>query len=103
MGRGRGCDIRVEDARISGQHCKIYCLETREAGGRVVLRAYVEDTSSNGTYVNRRVKLSKVRAARDESVRASLVEGREGVCGDGPLVCQMSHPAPFLSSHLLLA
>lgn len=59
MGRGRGCDIRVEDARISGQHCKIYCLETREAGGRVVLRAYVEDSSSNGTYVNRRVKLSK--------------------------------------------
>ena len=60
MGRGRGCDIRVEDARISVQHCTIYCLETREAGGRVVLRAYVEDTSSNGTYVNRRVKLNKV-------------------------------------------
>ena len=59
FGRGHSCDIRLEDARISSQHCRIYCLENREPGGRITFKVYVEDTSSNGTFVNRRVRLAK--------------------------------------------
>ena len=61
IGRGRSCDIRLEDARISATHCRIYCQETPEAGGRLVRRVYVEDMSSNGTFVNGTVKLARVR------------------------------------------
>lgn len=60
VGRGRACDIRLDDARISSQHCRIFCIEGQEAG-RITLKAYIEDTSSNGTYINRSVRLQKVR------------------------------------------
>lgn len=59
LGRGKTCDIRVDDARVSSQHCFILCEEVREAG-RVVLKAFIEDNSSNGTFINGDVKLRKV-------------------------------------------
>lgn len=44
---------------MSSQHCFILCEEVREAG-RVVLKAFIEDNSSNGTFINGDVKLRKV-------------------------------------------
>lgn len=32
LGRARGCDIRLKDRRISSEHCRVFCLESRETG-----------------------------------------------------------------------
>jgi len=57
IGRTRTCDLRLDDARISGIHCRIYCEQTKGPGR---LKPYIEDMSSNGTYINHDVKLCKV-------------------------------------------
>ena len=49
LGRNLDCDIVVNDRRVSGKHCVIYC-EYESIMAR--MRVYVEDTSQNGTYVN---------------------------------------------------
>lgn len=59
LGRGKMCDVRLQDARVSSEHCRIFCEEVREAG-RLTLKAYVEDNSSNGTFINGDVRLRKV-------------------------------------------
>ncbi|KAI9481878.1 ovarian-specific serine/threonine-protein kinase Lok, partial [Coemansia mojavensis] len=54
IGRHRLCDIRIQNPHISNRHCVIYRIEsegsdvdTTTGSGRV----YLEDTSTNGTYV----------------------------------------------------
>ncbi|EWM29175.1 checkpoint kinase [Nannochloropsis gaditana] len=78
LGRGRSCDIRLDDVRISSQHCRVYCLESREPGGRITFKVYVEDMSSNGTFVNRRVRLAKgQRRLLNSGDELCLVKARE--------------------------
>lgn len=54
IGRNEACDVVVRDSRISGFHCRIY----RRSSGYLGRTAYVEDCSSNGTFLNRK-KLPK--------------------------------------------
>ena len=54
VGRNSQCDIVLKDARVSGFHCRLY--RRFDKVGR--FKAYIEDTSSNGTWVNR-VRLPK--------------------------------------------
>ncbi|KAI8326519.1 kinase-like protein, partial [Martensiomyces pterosporus] len=62
IGRHKSCDIRIQNPHISNHHCLIYRVESEPmldeededsnrrmgAGSRV----YLEDTSTNGTFVN---------------------------------------------------
>ncbi|KAJ2378761.1 serine/threonine protein kinase [Coemansia sp. RSA 2607] len=64
IGRHKTCDIRLENKHISNRHCLIYRVESETSfddyydeiglsaayGG--VGKVYLEDTSTNGTYVN---------------------------------------------------
>ena len=47
LGRSSNNDIVVENKRVSSQHCLIYC-DYAEAR----MRIFVQDNSSNGTFVN---------------------------------------------------
>lgn len=47
IGRNNTCDIILNDKRVSGNHCVVYCDYSQSR-----MRVYVEDTSSNGTYIN---------------------------------------------------
>lgn len=47
IGRSHLCDIQVNEKRVSARHCIIYCDYTQAK-----MRVFVEDYSSNGTYVN---------------------------------------------------
>jgi len=77
VGRNSKCDVVVADMRVSGYHCRIY--RRYDAVKRFV--AYVEDTSSNGTFVNR-VKLQKRErrelASGDEVRLVSPTKDKEG-------------------------
>jgi pSer/pThr/pTyr-binding forkhead associated (FHA) protein len=48
MGRVADNDIQVHDPRLSGKHCKIMRKFDKE--GRMIV--VLEDSSSNGTYIN---------------------------------------------------
>ncbi|KAJ2713138.1 serine/threonine protein kinase [Coemansia spiralis] len=58
IGRHKACDIRIQNAHISNRHCLIYRIDDEggdssvgaDEGGHS--RVYLEDTSSNGTFVN---------------------------------------------------
>ncbi|KAH7830954.1 putative protein kinase 1 [Monocercomonoides exilis] len=50
IGRHRRCDIVVDDPRISSKHCKIYLAP----GGIHGETAFLLDTSTNGTYLNKK-------------------------------------------------
>ncbi|KAJ2512166.1 serine/threonine protein kinase [Coemansia sp. RSA 2049] len=62
IGRHKSCDIRVQNPHISNRHCLIYRVEaecasssSNNSSGDCVGRGsgvYLEDTSTNGTYVN---------------------------------------------------
>lgn len=47
IGRSRACDLKISEKRVSSKHCVIYC-DYEHARRRV----FVEDCSSNGTFVN---------------------------------------------------
>jgi hypothetical protein len=47
IGRYNTCDVVLTDKRVSGSHCVVYCDYSQSR-----MRVYVEDTSSNGTYIN---------------------------------------------------
>ena len=50
MGRLADNDISINDKRLSGKHCKIVRRIDEETGEMTV---YIEDTSSNGTFLNK--------------------------------------------------
>ena len=55
LGRSRGCDIPVDNKRVSSKHCLIFCDYTQAR-----MRVYLQDQSVNGTYINDAfTKLSK--------------------------------------------
>lgn len=47
IGRSKGCDVVVLDKRVSSHHCSVYCDYSQ-----ATLRVFVEDNSSNGTFIN---------------------------------------------------
>ncbi|KAI9501901.1 kinase-like domain-containing protein, partial [Coemansia spiralis] len=53
IGRHKSCDIRIQNPHISNRHCLIYRVESEYLGSsQGGSRVYLEDTSTNGTYVN---------------------------------------------------
>jgi len=42
IGRSAGNMVLIDDKRLSGNHCRLLLIDNK---------AYIEDTSSNGTYV----------------------------------------------------
>jgi pSer/pThr/pTyr-binding forkhead associated (FHA) protein len=50
MGRLADNDISINDKRLSGKHCKIVRRIDQETGKMTVC---IEDTSSNGTFLNK--------------------------------------------------
>ncbi|KAJ2785789.1 serine/threonine protein kinase [Coemansia javaensis] len=59
IGRHKSCDIRIQNVHISNRHCLIYRIEDDDgssasaaAGAPGRSRVYLEDTSTNGTFVN---------------------------------------------------
>ncbi|ORX70497.1 Pkinase-domain-containing protein, partial [Linderina pennispora] len=60
IGRHKTCDVRIQNPHISNHHCLIYRVSSSPP------RVYLEDTSTNGTFVNgRRVGKSKPVELRD--------------------------------------
>jgi hypothetical protein len=48
LGRAFDNDIQIKDQRLSGKHCKI--MRKTDKDGKMVV--VIEDSSSNGTYLN---------------------------------------------------
>ncbi|KAJ2093691.1 serine/threonine protein kinase [Coemansia sp. RSA 986] len=81
IGRHKSCDVRIQNPHISNRHCLIYRVEaecpsssnssnsrssSRRDGAANGSRVYLEDTSTNGTYVNgKRVGKSNSVELRD--------------------------------------
>jgi S-DNA-T family DNA segregation ATPase FtsK/SpoIIIE len=57
IGRNAGCDISIDNKRVSGKHCRI-----TEDGGRWLLE---DSGSTNGTYVNGRLEKRKILEESD--------------------------------------
>ena len=53
IGRNRKCDVIINDSRVSGCHCRIYRGWEDRPGLASRLMVYLEDTSSNGTFLNK--------------------------------------------------
>lgn len=47
LGRGKDCDIILENRRVSSAHCLVYCDYSSPR-----MRIFVEDCSANGTFIN---------------------------------------------------
>lgn len=58
IGRNRHADFQVVDGRVSGFHCRLLRNEVEGA-----LLCFLEDTSSNGTYINK-MKMGKQEKRR---------------------------------------
>ncbi|KAJ1817115.1 serine/threonine protein kinase [Coemansia sp. RSA 2675] len=72
IGRHKACDVRINNHHISNRHCLIYRVEDGQSdssGDDGHYRVYLEDTSTNGTYVN------KVRV--DKNTTVELHDGDE--------------------------
>ncbi|KAJ2729104.1 serine/threonine protein kinase [Coemansia sp. D1744] len=55
IGRHKSCDIRIQNLHISNRHCLIYRVESEGSDSEAQTgssKVYLEDTSTNGTYVN---------------------------------------------------
>jgi serine/threonine-protein kinase Chk2 len=51
LGRQKACDVRLTDVRISGKHCRIFKVQSQDK--KLTKESfYIEDLSSNGTFVN---------------------------------------------------
>ena len=59
LGRGERADWKLDEPRVSSRHCRIFCERSENAFGGAELLVFVEDMSSNGTYVNQTVQLRK--------------------------------------------
>ncbi|KAJ2079521.1 serine/threonine protein kinase [Coemansia sp. RSA 988] len=78
IGRHKSCDIRIQNVHISNRHCLIYRVGSETSGSGV----FLEDTSTNGTFVNgRRVKRSTALELQDgdeiQLVRYQAAKGME--------------------------
>ncbi|PIA13414.1 Pkinase-domain-containing protein, partial [Coemansia reversa NRRL 1564] len=78
IGRHKSCDIRIQNVHISNRHCLIYRVGSEASGSRV----FLEDTSTNGTFINgQRVKRSAAVELQDgdeiQLVRYQAAKGME--------------------------
>eukprot|EP00630_Chrysocystis_fragilis_P001432 CAMPEP_0197390254 /NCGR_PEP_ID=MMETSP1165-20131217/2282_1 /TAXON_ID=284809 /ORGANISM="Chrysocystis fragilis, Strain CCMP3189" /LENGTH=391 /DNA_ID=CAMNT_0042915727 /DNA_START=11 /DNA_END=1183 /DNA_ORIENTATION=+ len=110
IGRNHTCDVVVSDNRISGYHCRIYrCVEGTRSILRRAFTVFVEDMSSNGTFVNK-MKLAKhepwVLSNGDE---VALVSPKKDVSGASVFIFvdlsgkRTAQEAASLSSYALKA
>lgn len=53
IGRNHKCDVVIDDSRVSGCHCRIFRSWETRPGLASRLLPYIEDLSSNGTFINR--------------------------------------------------
>lgn len=53
VGRNQKNDVVIDDTRVSGCHCRIYRSWEKRPGLSSRLLAYIEDMSSNGTFLNK--------------------------------------------------
>ncbi|CAM9777421.1 unnamed protein product [Chrysoparadoxa australica] len=51
LGRSAACDIVVGEKRVSSQHCRIFC-QRQNGPFSDSLKVFIEDVSSNGTWIN---------------------------------------------------
>jgi len=58
IGRNQKCDVVIDDSRVSGYHCRIFRAWENRPGLTSQLLPYIEDLSSNGTFVNK-IKLKR--------------------------------------------
>jgi len=58
IGRNQKCDVVIDDSRVSGYHCRIFQVWANRPGLTRQLLPYIEDLSSNGTFVNN-IKLKR--------------------------------------------
>mmetsp|Transcript_7562 Transcript_7562/g.9837 ORF Transcript_7562/g.9837 Transcript_7562/m.9837 type:complete len:704 (-) Transcript_7562:196-2307(-) len=56
LGRGSKNDFISSDKRVSTNHCSIYCMRPNPSGP---LEVFIEDSSSNGTWINGSIRLRK--------------------------------------------
>ncbi|KAJ1459989.1 kinase-like domain-containing protein [Pelagophyceae sp. CCMP2097] len=73
VGRHGKCDIVVDEKRVSGQHCRVYREWEARAGVAKRLVVYVEDTSSNGTFLNQEKLAKRSRRALKQGDELSLL------------------------------
>jgi serine/threonine protein kinase len=60
IGRALQCHIKFDlSPRVSNRHCMIYCKMNRADPTNPYLEAWIEDTSANGTFLNRNQRLQK--------------------------------------------
>ncbi len=61
LGRSLSCEVVINDKRISSQHCRLYCAPSAAVGQQLgtTLNVFIEDMSSNGTWINTYTHLSK--------------------------------------------
>ncbi len=65
LGRSSSCEVLINDKRISSQHCRLYCVPSAAGGQQLgTLDVFVEDMSSNGTWINTYTHLSKRKVGR---------------------------------------
>ncbi|CAM9269823.1 unnamed protein product [Discosporangium mesarthrocarpum] len=57
LGRGKACEVVINDKKVSSNHCRIYCEVPPGPVG--AMEVYIEDTSVNGTWVNQATRLTK--------------------------------------------
>ncbi len=65
LGRSSSCEIVINDKRISSQHCRLYYVPSVAGGQQLgTFDVFVEDISSNGTWINTYTHLSKRKVGR---------------------------------------
>ena len=60
LGRAaKHCNLLLDASlkRVSNVHCRLYCMPSASVTGKV--QAWIEDTSNNGTFINRDTRLKK--------------------------------------------
>lgn len=78
IGRSQQCDVIYEHVRISNRHCKIYCERERENSP---LEVFIEDSSANGTFINKTIKLQKgTRRLLHTGDEISLISANASTC-----------------------
>eukprot|EP01114_Cavostelium_apophysatum_P015421 TRINITY_DN4193_c0_g1_i3.p1 TRINITY_DN4193_c0_g1~~TRINITY_DN4193_c0_g1_i3.p1 ORF type:complete len:442 (+),score=128.56 TRINITY_DN4193_c0_g1_i3:262-1587(+) len=92
VGRRKECSVTFSDLRVSGKHCRIFRANTDlEAGTIPIPSIFVEDLSSNGTFLNGKVLGKGNRSTVNNGDEISLVAKR------GNTDCIMSYVFQDLS------
>lgn len=98
LGRSARADFQFDQQKISNIHCSIYCEKSKTTDAYEV---YIEDSSANGTFVNRSTKLTKhIRRLLHNGDEVSLINPDTNRMADGSLSDEVQR-ASFLITILL--